>query len=214
MNVSKYVRSKSSSLEKDNKNKQDQSATETKKEKIIREPLPSNINNYKHLIDTMLLTGKEIEFVLQLRGYKAYKKGETEEERLLKKESQGPPSFFQKDIEHYFETKEELNKKAKYRLFASHGNTTNLEHLMSKRVGEKSNPTLLSYETNLRIFPPKCTLQGPSKEWSPPPNNMCLSTSQIPKFLPPLLKRSEINLEKIKNVVARPYDHVYENVSY
>ncbi len=189
---------KDESLEKDDKNKNKD-----------KEVLPKNINNYKHLIDTLLLTGKDIEWVLQLRGYKKFRIGEKDEGG---KGGLAPPSFFQRDYDHYLETKEKLNKGAKLALWNHTGNSNNFEHLMSKRVGEKSNPSLLGYETNLRIFPPKCTLKGPTAEWSPPPNNIQRSNTNLPRFLPPLLKTSEKNLEKINNLVTRPLDHIYQEV--
>jgi len=221
---------KSDKLEHDNDDEKPLK-THKKRHSMRKDSLPSNINNYKHLIDTLLLTGKDIEWVLQLRGHKKFriednsgkpKDGggagsgggdeEQKETRGAAKRDVGPPSFFQKDYDHYFETKEELNKKAKYHLYNHTGNSNNFEHLMSKRVGGQSNPTLLNYETNLRIFPPNCTLKGPSKEWSPPPN-MQKSVSQIPKFLPPLMKMSEKNLAKIDEFVSRPLVPEYTDVN-
>ena len=157
------------------------------------------------------MTGKDIEWVLQLRGYKKFKLEEKSDKNIV----MAPPSFQQKDYDHYIETRDLLNSKKKFSLWNHTGNSNNFDHLMSKRVGEKSNPSLLGYETSLRIFPPKCTLKGPAKEWSPLPNLARKeSNTQIPRFLPPLLKTSEKNLEKIEQVVTRPLDIVYSDVSF
>jgi len=226
------LKKKDTSQEKDKKEKgkdiPESDKEKSEKKKIDKQSLPININNYKHLIDTLLLTGKDIEWVLQLRGYKKFTI-ENKEESSKNAANQVPPSFYQKDYDHYMESKELLNKKAEY-MWNHTGNSNNFEHLMSRRVGEKSNPSLLAYETNLRIFPPKCTLTGPKEQWLPPPN-VAKSETLIPKFLPPLLKISEKNLERLKavpnstitrsnkkiemvDVVTRPLDKVYHDVIY
>jgi hypothetical protein len=181
---------------------------ESTKKKRSKDRLPQNINDYKHLMDSIYLTGKDIEWVLKLRGHKKKKPGEEEKNKNIV-----PPSFFLKDNTHYFEVKEQLEKNALHRLWNHTGNSRDFEHLMNKRVGEKTNSTQLSYETNLRVFPPKCRGPLPKFDWHPI-TTLRRSNSQVPRILAPLLPISSKNLENLGNLVVRPYDRVYVEVLY
>lgn len=163
----------------------------TKKvEKIIRESFPKNINEYRHIIDTFKVTDKDLEWVLELRSHKpaAYPGDKTT--------LTGQSPNFSSEIDYNYVKKE--NWDSTYR-----GLSTDLEHLMRKRIGEQGNQSQLEFEATLREN------HDVSKASSKGPRWQCtkkLPMNHIENFLPPLTNSARKNLLKNESYIARPVE--------
>ena len=87
------------------------------------------------------------------------------------------------------------------------GNTGELEHLMNKRIGMAANPTQLGFDSTLRSFD-----EGKSSIKSSDWKNIALPKGKtlLSTYLPPVIKISKDNLEKINNLISRPYDKIID----
>ena len=60
--------------------------SKTKEKELINEKFPKNINEYRHLVDTLKVNDKDLEWVLDLRKYSKITKP-------IEKSTSNPPNF-------------------------------------------------------------------------------------------------------------------------
>jgi len=183
------LKKKEKSVEKSPEGKTDEKVKKNEKNK---ETFPKNINEYRHIIDTFKVTDKDLEWVLELRSHKAMPDP-------IEKNINPQPFNFSSSGDYTYTKKN--NWDPTYR-----GLSTNLEHLMRKRIGEQANGSQLEFETTLREGHDTAgvkTAKHPSK-WNG--TSMKPVTNYIETFLPPLMKSSIRNLASVDKTVARPWD--------
>lgn len=159
-----------------------------KTDKKLKDSFPKNINEYRHIIDTFKVNDKELEWVLELRAHKS--SNYIGEKNLT---AHGPN--FSSDIDYNYVKKN--NWDSTYR-----GLSTDLEHLMRKRIGEQANKSQLDFEITLREHKDyQNTFKGP--DWKVPKK---LPKDHIESFLPPVTKLARKIFDKNQNVIPRPYN--------
>ncbi len=159
-----------------------------KVDKKIRDSFPKNINEYRHIIDTFKVNDKELEWVLELRAHKA-------SSYVGEKNLSAHAPNFSSEIDYNYVKKN--NWDSTYR-----GLSTDLEHLMRKRIGEQANHSQLDFEITLREHKEyQNRFKGP--EWKFPKK---LPKDHIETFLPPVTKLARRHLEKNQNIIPRPYE--------
>lgn len=161
-------------------------------QKIIMQKLPKNVNHYRHIINTYYIRETDVEWMLELRYYNPKYPPHYE-----KASNSSVPSFYEEDLNNY---KKKVNLKEKRNLKTNLGHSY---HLYDYPAGQPPNLTQITYETYLRT-----EIDERKKRFvNPIPWN---STSFSPKanifdtYLPPVLKISKENLEKLDKMVARP----------
>ena len=101
-----------------------------------KENYPKNINEYRHIIETLKVNDKDLEWLLDLRKYtKIIQAPEKTTASLL-------PNL----------TKYEIPKKKEYWDSSYKGDSNCIEHLIRKRIGSNANISTLEFETTLRNF--------------------------------------------------------------
>ena len=95
---------------------------------------PTNINEYRHIIDTHKVKDSDLDWVLKLR--------QNQDLKLSKLKNPFPPTFYQADLDDYIKKKKfpENNKK--------NVNLSNIEHLMYSRLGPSPNESQINFEIN------------------------------------------------------------------
>lgn len=170
--------------------------------KSNKKHLPKNVNEYRHIIDSMPSSHSDVEWVLELRAYNNKRNYES-----LKQFSGSHPEIYKKSFEDYrtkvikdFKDKKQIKLRLK-------GNTGEFEHLMNKRIGMAANPTQLGFDSTLRSFD-----EGKSSIKSSDWKNIALPKGKtlLSTYLPPVIKISKDNLEKINNLISRPYDKIID----
>jgi hypothetical protein len=158
-------------------------------EKKKIDAFPTNINEYRHIIDTFKVNDKDLEWVLELRSHKPVEyPGE-------KGTLAGHLPNFSSDIDYSYKRKDTLD--TSYR-----GVSTDLEHLMRKRLGEQANQSQLEFESTLRtIKEADSNYKGPG--WKFPKK---IPRDNIEAFLPPVTKTARRNFDKNLNLLSRPYE--------
>lgn len=164
----------------------------------LTKKLPKNVNEYRHIIDTVLSRDSDVEWVLSLKSYMKFGEYSPLRERPIQQ-----PPFYDEDFQRY-KTKvdEDLSSKKlnKLRLM---GNSRDFEHVMNNRLNMPANPSQLGFDSTLRKFTPFESTHGPNVEWKTlaksPKKNL------LDKYLPPLKASSLKNLSKMGEYVCRPY---------
>jgi hypothetical protein len=111
-----------------------------KKKHLHKKPVtfPTNINEYRHIIDTHKVKDNDLSWILFLRRNQP-----SNNYFILKNRPIKPPSFYDEDLSSY--KKKHGDKSKEYR-----GNINEIHHLLYKRVGATPNITQTMYETSLR----------------------------------------------------------------
>lgn len=159
-----------------------------KAEKKMKDSFPKNINEYRHIIDTFKVNDKELEWVLELRAHKPAN-------YPVEKNVTGHAPNFSSDIDYNYVKKG--NWDSSYR-----GLSTDLEHLMRKRIGEQANQSQLEFETTLREHKNyDNSYKGPNWKCAKyyPKDN-------VESFLPPVTKSARKIFDRNQNYLSRPYD--------
>jgi hypothetical protein len=170
--------------------------------KINKKHLPKNVNEYRHIIDSMPSSHSDVEWVLELRAYNNKRNFES-----LKQSSGSHPDIYKKSFEDYrSKVIKDLRDKSENTLRLK-GNSREFEHVINKRIGMAANPTQLGFDSTLRSFDDgKSTLQTAAwKTIAIPKGKTLLST-----YLPPMIKISKENLDRMQNLINRPYEKVVE----
>lgn len=179
-----------------------------KEEKINKElPLrfPKNINEYRHIIDTLHISGDEVGWVLDLRTnrnkikYEPFKGHHTQ------------PHFYEKDFNKYKEKveKEQIEKR---KISSARGNLVEVNHLFKERLGGTANSSQFSFESTLRSFNLFPSIRGPSAPWRNLPNTE--KPRIFSSYLPPMRPDSSRNIQKMEDLTIRPYISVYDVFYY
>jgi hypothetical protein len=98
---------------------------------------PTNINEYRHIIDTHKVKDNDLSWILFLR------RNQPSNFNIVKNKPTKPPSFYEQDLEAY-RTRFKGNSK-EYK-----GNLNEIRHLLYNRIGKSPDITQTMYETNLR----------------------------------------------------------------
>jgi hypothetical protein len=126
----------------------------------------------------------------------------------LKNSQGGHPDVYNKSFEYYKSKVEREIKEKKENILRLKGNSREIEHLISKKVGMPSNPTQLGFDSTLRSFDSNFN-NGPWKTVALSPKKNLFST-----FLPPMCRSSIENLEKVENYVTRPFEQIEDVKKY
>jgi hypothetical protein len=105
-----------------------------------RKPLtfPTNINEYRHIIDTHKVKDNDLSWILFLRRNQP-----SNNYFVVRNKPSNPPSFYDQDLSNHI--KRYRDKPKEYR-----GNINDISHLLYKRIGCTANITQTAYETSLR----------------------------------------------------------------
>lgn len=173
--------------------------------KVFKKHLPKNVNEYRHIIDSMPSRDSDVEWVLELRAYDHKRNYES-----LKKSVGSHPDIYRKSFDEYRNKVLKDIKIKKDDNLLLKGNSRDFEHLFNKRTGMAANPAQLGFDSTLRSFDNKRpTFQN--EQWK------TISISQeknlLSTYLPPMVKISKYNLEKLKTYISRPYEQIIEVIN-
>jgi hypothetical protein len=167
---------------------------------LVYKNLPKNVNEYRHILDNIESRESDVKWILQLRAYKAKKTF------LSLKDSEGvKPQLYTNGLEDYRDKVLREIKERKENEMLLKGNSRDFEHLMTRRVGEQSNPCQLGFDSTLRkSYKNKTGFENiPWRSIAFSPKKSLLSL-----YLPALSKNSIENLEKIKKFVSHPMEQI------
>lgn len=194
------------------------------KQPEVRNKLPRNVNEYKHLMHGSMTSEASLEWVLELRAQEAAVKAKTHS-------PSGAPTFLKREVtnthcpatEHdqgphiLLVEQQEVRKRA-----------AEVEHLARHRLGLPANGSQLAFECSLR--PDVGDTSRP--KWSSLPYKSRNGDTDIPRFFPPLntiaanpdLKRSHssgllykgagIPMETVFEGMHRAYPELKDSASY
>jgi len=171
-----------------------------KDKKNSNENFPKNINEYRHIIDTLQINDKELGWVLELRTYGKMNPG------YEKVGAQNPFNFTNNDIP--------PNKK--YKDLSYKGNLRMIDHLTRKRIGANANFSQLEFETSLRNLKPFHNVHPPTQKWD---NIIGINDNKNKTqttFLPPMTKDNIKTFYKLEkdNLVTRPTGFALDKTDY
>ena len=95
---------------------------------------PTNINEYRHIIDTHKVKHSDLEWVLKLR--------QNQEMNLKKLKNPNPPTFYQADLDDYIKKNKLVDHNRR------NINLTSIVHLMYSRLGPSPNESQINFEIN------------------------------------------------------------------
>ncbi|KRX01233.1 hypothetical protein PPERSA_05819 [Pseudocohnilembus persalinus] len=116
--------------------------------------IPRNVNYYSHFLKNSYITGKDIEFVLKLRG-----QDETLKQKLNKIPNQPFQVYYKKNEERDNFNPDPKNVNIK-------GSLGQYEHLMRRRLGPTPSLSQVEFETQLRKGSQDQKLVQKEKQWS------------------------------------------------
>ena len=159
-----------------------------------KENYPKNINEYRHIIETLKVNDKDLEWLLDLRKYtKIIQAPEKTTASLL-------PNL----------TKYEIPKKKEYWDSSYKGDSNCIEHLIRKRIGSNANISTLEFETTLRNFS-SYNKSNKNKKWK---NIFSKDFSDMSSFLAPSTKGNIRALSKIDKYITRPPEIKINTMEY
>jgi hypothetical protein len=174
-------------------------ATERDNSFTQRRRVPKNVNQYRHIIDTMH-RDSDVEWIIELRSYRNIPTTNKTNLHTF------PPKFYDKDFQDYKQkTLKDITDKQK-NPFTLKRNLGEYEHLIDK-IGMPANSIQFGFDSTLR------TLMSRNKysffnEIGWRPLNISPKKDLLNTVLAPINKSGIDNLNKISNYVIRPYDQV------
>ena len=156
--------------------------------------IPKNVNDYRHIIDYIYTKASDFEWILDLRNYKPINHIES---------SIAPvgPSCYDTGLELY----KKRNTYGENKRYLK-TNIAQYSHIIDNPAGMPANQCILSYETSIRNDEEK---KGYPK-WK---STICSSKKNLfDCYLPPILKQSKDNIDKLGDMVARPLQQVNTEV--
>ena len=182
-----------------------QQKTQTKN--IIKNNIPKNINEYKHLFNSFFNLSN-LDWTLDLRDFSKTKKKFIDIKNLT---HINVPSFYETDYQKYF-NKTHLKTSNSQEPFLHEKNPFELNHLVANNP-KTINSSQLNFETTLRKFkkPKGTTIFKAKNKWKDleyKPKDI-LNT-----FLPPITNKDKEHFEKISKFLIRPYEKTFEKIDY
>ena len=182
-----------------------QQKTQTKN--IIKNNIPKNINEYKHLFNSFFNLSN-LDWTLDLRDFSKTKKKFIDIRNLT---HINVPSFYETDYQKYF-NKTHLKTTNSQEPFLHEKNPFELNHLVANNP-KTINSSQLNFETTLRKFkkPKGTTIFKAKNKWKDleyKPKDI-LNT-----FLPPITNKDKEHFEKISKFLIRPYEKTFEKIDY
>ena len=182
-----------------------QQKTQTKN--IIKNNIPKNINEYKHLFNSFFNLSN-LDWTLDLRDFSKTKKKFIDIKNLT---HINVPSFYETDYQKYF-NKTHLKTTNSQEPFLHEKNPFELNHLVANNP-KTINSSQLNFETTLRKFkkPKGTTIFKAKNKWKDleyKPKDI-LNT-----FLPPITNKDKEHFEKISEFLIRPYEKTFEKIDY
>jgi hypothetical protein len=182
-----------------------QQKTQTKN--IIKNNIPKNINEYKHLFNSFFNLSN-LDWTLDLRDFSKTKKKFIDIKNLT---HINVPSFYETDYQKYF-NKTHLKTSNSVEPFLHEKNPFELNHLVANNP-KTINSSQLNFETTLRKFkkPKGTTIFKAKNKWKDleyKPKDI-LNT-----FLPPITNKDKEHFEKISKFLIRPYEKTFEKIDY
>jgi hypothetical protein len=182
-----------------------QQKTQTKN--IIKNNIPKNINEYKHLFNSFFNLSN-LDWTLDLRDFSKTKKKFIDIKNLT---HINVPSFYDTDYQKYF-NKTHLKTTNSQEPFLHEKNPFELNHLVANNP-KTINSSQLNFETTLRKFkkPKGTTIFKAKNKWKDleyKPKDI-LNT-----FLPPITNKDKEHFEKISKFLIRPYEKTFEKIDY
>jgi len=182
-----------------------QQKTQTKN--IIKNNIPKNINEYKHLFNSFFNLSN-LDWTLDLRDFSKTKKKFIDIKNLT---HTNVPSFYDTDYQKYF-NKTHLKTTNSQEPFLHEKNPFELNHLVANNP-KTINSSQLNFETTLRKFkkPKGTTIFKAKNKWKDleyKPKDI-LNT-----FLPPITNKDKEHFEKISKFLIRPYEKTFEKIDY
>jgi hypothetical protein len=182
-----------------------QQKTQTKN--IIKNNIPKNINEYKHLFNSFFNLSN-LDWTLDLRDFSKTKKKFIDIKNLT---HINVPSFYDTDYQKYF-NKTHLKTTNSQEPFLHEKNPFELNHLVANNP-KTINLSQLNFETTLRKFkkPKGTTIFKAKNKWKDleyKPKDI-LNT-----FLPPITNKDKEHFEKISKFLIRPYEKTFEKIDY
>ena len=182
-----------------------QQKTQTKN--IIKNNIPKNINEYKHLFNSFFNLSN-LDWTLDLRDFSKTKKKFIDIKNLT---HINVPSFYETDCQKYF-NKTHLKTTNSQEPFLHEKNPFELNHLVANNP-KTINSSQLNFETTLRKFkkPKGTTIFKAKNKWKDleyKPKDI-LNT-----FLPPITNKDKEHFEKISKFLIRPYEKTFEKIDY
>lgn len=182
-----------------------QQKTQTKN--IIKNNIPKNINEYKHLFNSFFNLSN-LDWTLDLRDFSKTKKKFINIKNLT---HINVPSFYDTDYQKYF-NKTHLKTTNSQEPFLHEKNPFELNHLVANNP-KTINSSQLNFETTLRKFkkPKGTTIFKAKNKWKDleyKPKDI-LNT-----FLPPITNKDKEHFEKISKFLIRPYEKTFEKIDY
>lgn len=182
-----------------------QQKTQTKN--IIKNNIPKNINEYKHLFNSFFNLSN-LDWTLDLRDFSKTKKKFIDIKNLT---HINVPSFYETDYQKYF-NKTHLKTSNSQEPFLHEKNPFELNHLVANNP-KTINSSQLNFEATLRKFkkPKGTTIFKAKNKWKDleyKPKDI-LNT-----FLPPITNKDKEHFEKISKFLIRPYEKTFEKIDY
>ena len=182
-----------------------QQKTQTKN--IIKNNIPKNINEYKHLFNSFFNLSN-LDWTLDLRDFSKTKKKFIDIKNLT---HINVPSFYETDYQKYF-NKTHLKTTNSQEPFLHEKNPFELNHLVANNP-KTINSSQLNFETTLRKFkkPKGTTIFKAKNKWK----DLEYKPKEIlHTFLPPITNKDKEHFEKISKFLIRPYEKTFEKIDY
>lgn len=182
-----------------------QQKTQTKN--IIKNNIPKNINEYKHLFNSFFNLSN-LDWTLDLRDFSKTKKKFIDIKNLT---HINVPSFYETDYQKYF-NKTHLKTTNSQEPFLHEKNPFELNHLVANNP-KTINSSQLNFETTLRKFkkPKGTTIFKAKNKWK----DLEYKPKEILNtFLPPITNKDKEHFEKISKFLIRPYEKTFEKIDY
>jgi hypothetical protein len=169
----------------------------------FKKHLPKNVNTYRHIIDTMQSRDSDVEWILELRAYQNKLHYHTSKDL-----GEFKPSFYNDDLGKYREKVQKEKKDNKNNTLRLTGNSSDIDHVINRRLNMPANPCQVGFDSTLRHFAPFDKIYGPNIPWK----TLAMSPKKnlLSKHLPPMKLSSQLNVKylSIHKVISRPIEQV------
>ncbi len=170
--------------------------SKSKKTKKVeyQDKFPKNINEYRHIIDTLKINDKELEWVLELRNCKKYS---NEYPKVI---SSNAPNL--KNLEPI--------PKKKIIDIDYKGSTNNIDHIVRSKIGTNFDLTQAKFQVNLRNYKPNKGFEN--NDWNS--TSYSNKNKTMTEFIPPMLKTNIKAFSKLDGLVPKPQETNFSNIDY
>jgi hypothetical protein len=177
----------------------------------IKNNIPKNINEYKHLFNSFFNLSN-LDWTLDLRDFSKLSEKNKKKIDIKNLTHINVPSFYDQDYQKFFNRTHLKTQSNSQEPFLHEKNPFELNHLVSKNP-KTINSSQLNFETTLRKFkkPKGATIYNNNKKWK---NLEYKPKTILNNFLPPITNKDKENFEKINKFLIRPYEKIFEKIEY